>query len=66
MITITIGTRNDEVIVRGRESWMEKGCQDDEVLERVNAAARAIAAANGWIVDSKTRLYEYRERIAQG
>ncbi len=57
MITIKIGVREDEVLVRGTG--------DDELLESANRASREIAAIHGWIVDSKTRLFEYRERVSK-
>jgi hypothetical protein len=63
MITITIGRNNDEIIVRGRIG----GCynEESEIIELVNRFARDIASRKGWIVDSNTILYEYRERIAK-
>ncbi len=57
MIRITI--RNDEVTVRSIAT------EDDDLLEAANRAAREIAAIHGWIVDSKTRLFEYRERVSK-
>jgi hypothetical protein len=50
MITITIGKLSDEVTVRGTETWMVDG-EDDEMLEAINQVARDLASRMGWIVD---------------
>ena len=65
MITIKIGKNNDEIIVRGKVTWMEPGCTDDAMLDAIDMAVRGLAAAKGWMVDSDTRLHTYWERIAQ-
>lgn len=58
---ITIQICNDKVKVWGGL----RHPRTDDILDAVNRAARELAGTcGGWIVDSNTRRYTYRERIA--